>query len=986
MVVDASEAVAGIDVMIASMERLAGTITAITGEARAMAESLGAAGAGGGGIAAAAAADTAALREQGMAAQQAAVETTALTDAERLAADGARLEAEMAAGLAREQTLIRDSSLAAAQGQVALRNAYMATSTGIVKVADEQKAQMAIQEKSRVSMAAMGAAATKTLVGVGVAMGYSVTQAMHFDSEVMRLYTAAGLLQGKSEDVKNKLLQLGNQFGYTGTEMAKAMYHPVSAGLSLAASLNVVTESARLADIHGAKLEETTYSLSSVMKAYGIAAGDTAHTAALLNAIVGQGDMRFNDFNNSIKNWTSTGQTMGITIQSMGAGLAYLTDRGNNAEVASTRLTMGLSMVTAGSKAANVYLHELGLTTGSVNIQNQSLKATMEKAGLTTNRIAADLKKPDGLYVALNDLKGAFKANGLSAEQSTQIMAKLFGGGRSDKAILALMGNLDQLKLKYHQIGDAVKGYGDISDATMATPQQQWKNLEATLKNLAIAFGTILLPGAVKTMHAVSQVVTPLVAFFQAHQTMGATIGGLVTALGGLAIAIKIAQAVEGLVKGFKMMASALKLVELATKAWTAAQWLLNAAQLDNPLGIIILAIIAVVAAVWYAWNHWKGFRDFIIGAWHAIAAACIWLWKNVLVPAWHGIAEVCMWLWHNVISPMVHGMIAEWKLIAAVIMWWWHNIVEPAFHAVSKIVMDLWTDWIKPALGFIMAEIRLVAAIIMWWWHNVSEPVLKGIGDLWHWLYNNAIKPVIDFIIAYIKTLAAIYTWIWKNIVEPVLKGIGAAWNFFYAHVIKPTIDGIMQYIRLLASIFMWLWHNVIDPVWHGMTNVISSAWNLIKGIFNSMVSSVKWVGNTIASILDWVGKQIGRATGAINSVTSLLGFKAFADGGPVPGPDGAPMMAVVHGGEYVLSREMIANITSSGSSNPVDALSTQQVAIASSGPSSGSGGGTVIIVQMTVQGSIVSQRNLENSIRTAVLQTNIRNPTNQLSLPKGR
>jgi hypothetical protein len=44
-----------------------------------------------------------------------------------------------------------------------------------------------------------------------------------------------------------------------------------------------------------------------------------------------------------VKNWTPTGAAIGISIQSMGAALAYLTERGNSAEVASTRLTMGLA-------------------------------------------------------------------------------------------------------------------------------------------------------------------------------------------------------------------------------------------------------------------------------------------------------------------------------------------------------------------------------------------------------------------------------------------------------------------------------------------------------------------------------------------------------------------------------------------------------------------------------------------------------------------
>src|SRR5258708_40002739 len=105
-------------------------------------------------------------------------------------------------------------------------------------------------------------------------------------------------------------------------------------------------------------------------------------------------------------------------------------------------MTMGLSMVTAGSKAANTYLRDLGLTTGTLDLKNKSLQATMLKGGLTTNRIAADLRKPDGLYMALTDLQGAFHKAGLRGDQADRGGAKVFGGGRSDKASLALMRSL----------------------------------------------------------------------------------------------------------------------------------------------------------------------------------------------------------------------------------------------------------------------------------------------------------------------------------------------------------------------------------------------------------------------------------------------------------------------------------------------------------------------------------------------------------------
>ena len=331
-------------------------------------------------------------------------------------------------------------------------------------------------------------------ISIGIAAAYGIDKAMKLNAEVTRLYTAAGLQGVSPAQATAAVLRIGTQTGFSGQQIAEAMYHPVSAGLNWQTAQGLTRQSANLANIHGANLDDTTYAMSSVMKGYNLGAGQVNQTAAELNSIVGQGDMRFQDFNESVKNWVPTAASMGISMQSMGAGLDYLTDRGNSAEVASTRLTMGLSMATSGSKAANVYLKDLGLTTGSLDLKNKSLQATMEAGGLTTNKFAADLKKPDGLYVALTDMKTAFDKAGLSSSQADSVMAKIFGGGRSDKAIVALMQNLDGVKLKYDQIGQGVRNYGGDVAKEQATAAQKWQDFKAGMGNLATGFGNSLLP------------------------------------------------------------------------------------------------------------------------------------------------------------------------------------------------------------------------------------------------------------------------------------------------------------------------------------------------------------------------------------------------------------------------------------------------------------------------------------------------------------
>jgi TP901 family phage tail tape measure protein len=334
------------------------------------------------------------------------------------------------------------------------------------------------------------------LAGVAAA---SVDLGMKFQTEMTKLVTAAGAPASAVDSIKGKVLDLGTATGFTGTEIAEALYHPISAGLDLAAALQVTKFSAEEARISGASLEDTTYALSSVMKAFDLSAQDAGPTMAKLNAIVGEGDMRFQDFNASVKNWAPTAASMGISIESMGSALGYLTDRGNSAEVAATRLTMGLVMATTPSKQAATILEGLGVASSDVTANTAAMTEIMKKAGITTNQLAQDVKKPDGIYEMLRHLKTSLQDAGVSANEADSMLSKVFGGGRSDKAIMQLLQNLDGpggLHEKYQKVvADAQSGQFEAAwEKTKNTLSVQLKQIVAGVENTGIKIGTALIP------------------------------------------------------------------------------------------------------------------------------------------------------------------------------------------------------------------------------------------------------------------------------------------------------------------------------------------------------------------------------------------------------------------------------------------------------------------------------------------------------------
>lgn len=695
----------------------------------------------------------------------------------------------------------------------------------------------------------------------GLAIGASAKWATDFETQYTRLWTAAGASKTAVLANRDAILQLGTQTGFTGTQIAEALYHPVSAGLDLATALQVVRASAEEARISGSNLDDTTFALSSVMKAFNLNANDAQGAMAMLNAIVGDGDMRFQDFNTSIKNWAPTAAAMGISIQSAGSALAYLTDRGNSADEASTRVTMGLVMMSTPSAQAAKMLEGLGVASGDVKASSEAMTDAMKKAHITQNDLAKDLQKPDGIYVALTHLKTALKDAGVSGTEAESVLSKIFGGGRSDKAILSLMSNLDGLKQKYDQIGQDSSGkkfQQDWEDAQKTTAVQ-FDKLKAQVINLGTQLGMVLLPPLKTVMGYITDGIKWITQHKEAMIALAGVITGVLTVALlslGETLAVTAIQAMANPIVDI-IAALALGAIEIVThwkqvKAFFEDLWGWIDSHKMLLIGILtpMFPLLAAIAgAAYLVISHWKDIWAFLqhlggdIKQWSKdVAGFFVHAWDDVekwakegwqkavkvskdvwedMKKAWNDTVSFLEHTWNDTGGKLVHEISQDWDASVSAISGEWKHVSDD-LSSIWGSLGALWDATGGRLVHYISEAMDWASGVIHRNWSEIKQ-FFTGV---WQAMWA-IVKPYLDMIKTGIQVTWDIVKGITKTVWDQIWGIIQTAWELIKGAV-KATLDIIWGYIQ--AS-------------WDAIKGVTQIAWDIIKGLINTPLDLIKGI-----------------------------------------------------------------------------------------------------------------------------------------------
>jgi hypothetical protein len=225
--------------------------------------------------------------------------------------------------------------------------------------------------------------------------------------------------------------------------------------------------------------------------------------------------------------------------------------------------------------------------------------------------------------------------------------------------------------------GNYISGKG-INDTKKLVQEQ--RALETSISGLKVQMGQALLPVMVsvgKILVRLAQFVRPITSNATALKLV---LAGVTAALIALKVATIAAAAAEGE-------------ITMATKLWTAAQWLLNAAMEGNPIVLVTTAIIALGVALFIAYKKVGWFHDAVDATFHAIVRAGQWLYG-----------------WFKANWPLLVGILGGPFALAAVLIFKHFGqikqYVSGAVDAVKQTINGL-VSWVSSVPGKITAAFK---------------------------------------------------------------------------------------------------------------------------------------------------------------------------------------------------------------------------------------------------------------------------------------
>jgi len=518
---------------------------------------------------------------------------------------------------------------------------------------------------------------TLPLVGAGVAV---FNLGKDFESEMSHITGLVGVAKSQVDAWGADILKLAPELGKAPKELAAGLYYVTSSGLSGAAAMDALTQSAKASAAGLGETEAIASLVTSAINAYGKANITASQATDILVAAVREGKADAPEFAASLGQVLPIASTMGVKFAEVAGAVAVLTRNGLDAAESTTQIKSILSGLIKPAKGAEDALNDMGTSSAKLRkqIKEEGLLATLQELNTLTKKYGDDALAD--VFPNIRAFSGALSLANLNSEENRRII----------DACTNSTGMLD----------DAFKAASDTLDF-------KWNQTLSKGQSTAISLFDVLKAKLIPVFDTIISVLDFVIAKWQG---LSSSMQNIILVIAGVAAMIgPILLVIGGLIVGLGATITSLGVIGATVGAVLTSGFLPLFLTIGAIIGVVIGVIGALVASFIYLWKTNDEFRIKVLAAWADIKANASIIFTEIMKTVTWAITQIsAFWTAHG-------------ETITKYLMGVWDRTL-----LIIKFAMETMKNYITFALAIIRGD-----------WGAAWDAVKAQFSMVWNYISN---------------------------------------------------------------------------------------------------------------------------------------------------------------------------------------------------------------------------------------------------------
>ena len=682
--------------------------------------------------------------------------------------------------------------------------------TGLTKLRDELKSvgpqtgNMVQQVGAKMQI--LGKAFMPISMIAGAMLVPAVKGAMEYEQQISKVTT---LLNDSQVDVKGlskEFINLSNETGRSTEELTAAAYQALSAGRSYEELGEFVKTATNLSKAGFTDTATSVDILTTVMNAYGEAAGTADEIANKLVWTQNKGKTTVDELAKNMGRVIPTANAMNVSLDDLSVAYSILTAKGISTRIATTDLNaMFNELGNSGTNVGQILQEKTGMSFQDLMSNGYSLGDVL--------KILTDYSDETG--TSFNELWQSTTAGqaalSLTSESAEDYNAKMKDLQQSNNVVEQTMARLETSSVKL---------------------RKAWNNV----KNMFLTIGTVALDALAPAFDKISEVVTKVTEKFmnapEGVQKFVAVLLLVATAIGPvLVIGGKLASVFGGIPSMFSGVSGAISSVVESFQ-------ILGMATI-GPILAVVAAVAGIIAILVHAYNSNEEFRNKVNSAWENIkgkVTAAI----NVLKTTWDKVSSGMADNWQKVadrVMPIISALVS-----------FIDGIIQTLMPIISAVI-DYISTYISTFISVITGIIQVGMAIISGDWSAAWEAIKN--------LVSTVINGIVSIVSSTLNVIGSVIQVAFNLVLSIISTVLSSIWN-----VITSVWNGILTTIGSIVKSILY----EVAEIWHTISTTISNIVNNIKTSVQNKFNSIKSaISNVVNSIKTVVGNAFNAAKTAM-------------------------------------------------------------------------------------------------------------------------